>query len=500
MPGATDRRRTDRRTVMKALGGATLAGGALGALGPTAWAAPERVRGTVHDVLDHGAVGDGETDDTEAFQSAIDAIAESGGGTLRIPPRTYVIAPVTPVVLRADDMTVIATGATFRRPNLKGRPSIMFAANTRGEPGYGSGVRNLTWRGGRFVGDLSDDNAICPFGLHHAQHCLFEGIESENCHAPNSHQFDLGGCDDITIRHCTFRGQQATETGGGEAIQIDASFRGTLSGGTENVGFSGLPSRRITVEHCTFEPFTDAAGTVWPGPTPMGNHFAVEGVHYEDIRFAHNQVTDPRTAVLFGDHRDTWRGTVHFIAVHGLEIIGNTFTMTQSRQTRVIAANSINWGAPASADPDGGTPKDYWDSVNDMRDVVIVDNVITGFTVEDGVDEHAAIVCHGMADGEVVGLTVQGNTVTDGWGPDSATHAAGIDIAHAREVEVEDNTVTDRHSGIRLTSVSGASVTDNTVRNTTGTTFPAGITGRDVVDSVVQAGPTSGYTAEVELE
>lgn len=42
-------------------------------------------------VLDFGAVGDGATDDTKAFQSAIDSVYKAGGGTVYVPAGEYVI-------------------------------------------------------------------------------------------------------------------------------------------------------------------------------------------------------------------------------------------------------------------------------------------------------------------------------------------------------------------------------------------------------------------------
>ena len=43
------------------------------------------------DVFDHGAMGDGTTDDTKAFQAAIDAVYKQGGGTVYVPAGQYLI-------------------------------------------------------------------------------------------------------------------------------------------------------------------------------------------------------------------------------------------------------------------------------------------------------------------------------------------------------------------------------------------------------------------------
>ena len=53
---------------------------------------PARDPSDVYNVRDHGAKGDGETDDTAAFQRALDAAGKAGGGTVRAPRGVYFFA------------------------------------------------------------------------------------------------------------------------------------------------------------------------------------------------------------------------------------------------------------------------------------------------------------------------------------------------------------------------------------------------------------------------
>lgn len=60
------------------------------------------------DVRDHGAVGDGVTLDTAAFQSAVDAVAAAGGCTVTVPPGRYLLGGL---VLASDIHLRIEAGA-----------------------------------------------------------------------------------------------------------------------------------------------------------------------------------------------------------------------------------------------------------------------------------------------------------------------------------------------------------------------------------------------------
>ena len=49
-------------------------------------------RANLYNVRDHGAQGDGKTDDTAAFQKALDEAGKAGGGTVRAPRGLYYFA------------------------------------------------------------------------------------------------------------------------------------------------------------------------------------------------------------------------------------------------------------------------------------------------------------------------------------------------------------------------------------------------------------------------
>lgn len=93
-----------------------------------------------------GCVGPGNDDSSlrRAFEAA------KPGDTLVIPPGDYAVDGKVPIPLKSD-LTVIAEGATFRLPEHMGDKAraVVF---------QGEDIRNLTWRGGRFVGHVFDQS------------------------------------------------------------------------------------------------------------------------------------------------------------------------------------------------------------------------------------------------------------------------------------------------------------------------------------------------------
>jgi hypothetical protein len=120
--------------VFIARGTACLLFAALTAAGVTAAPAPT-VDGAetlvfTHDVRDFGAVGDGQSDDTAAFQKALDAASEAGGGIVHAPAGQY----------RCDGHLLVPPAVTlrgeWRDPDKggSGKGTILLVYENRGNP------------------------------------------------------------------------------------------------------------------------------------------------------------------------------------------------------------------------------------------------------------------------------------------------------------------------------------------------------------------------------
>jgi polygalacturonase len=86
--------------------------GLLGIAAGTSACATGAVRGlaSVFDIRSHGARGDGTTNDTAAIQSALDACAKNGGGTVHVGPGRYVAAGLR---LSSNTRLYLESGATI---------------------------------------------------------------------------------------------------------------------------------------------------------------------------------------------------------------------------------------------------------------------------------------------------------------------------------------------------------------------------------------------------
>jgi hypothetical protein len=118
-------------------------------------------RANLVSVRDFGATGDGETDDTDAIQQAVDTTFGKGGGVLVFPPGVYI---VTSVLLR-DGITYQGFGATIKRPSYQGKWTRTFTTTYSGDVDS----KPLIIKGLLFDGNSGSQGPFRGFELEQAQ-------------------------------------------------------------------------------------------------------------------------------------------------------------------------------------------------------------------------------------------------------------------------------------------------------------------------------------------
>lgn len=108
-------------------------------------------------VLDFGAIGDGRTDSTKAFQAAIDYLADRGGGEVLVPSGEFILEPI------------------FLKPNVnligEQRDSVILKLSSKAEDGYN---RLISMENNTKVQSITCDGNYQnhPNGTEH-MHCIF---------------------------------------------------------------------------------------------------------------------------------------------------------------------------------------------------------------------------------------------------------------------------------------------------------------------------------------
>ncbi len=158
-PNASVQQPEEKHTMKKTLSTAVMIGAIV-----MPWAlAPSMASADTHDVLAYGAVCDGATDDTAAFQAAVDAADSAGGGLVTMPAAVCAIGGR----IKVNGMANVylegrgPASVLIRAPGTYGSdPVLQFSGTTS------SGVRALTLdgnssviTGGRYTGGVSVTSA-----------------------------------------------------------------------------------------------------------------------------------------------------------------------------------------------------------------------------------------------------------------------------------------------------------------------------------------------------
>lgn len=205
---------------------------------------------------DHGAVGDGVTNDTAAVQAAIDT-----GLNVFFPPGTYLVDEVN---MGESDVTWLGYGATLKRRNLGTTPENTYVADVRDCENF------------RCYGLAIDFNHIERFGGFN-----FDGVDGlwiKDCHFHDSDLNSSWSSFDhyaLVIQNCT-----------------DVQVIGNRS---EDVEFAEINNcERVRVAENVIH---RAAGTA-----AIGMFAVASGYTFKDIEIVDNVVIDPRKRGIMFQH------------------------------------------------------------------------------------------------------------------------------------------------------------------------------------------------------
>ncbi|MCX6903864.1 MAG: glycosyl hydrolase family 28 protein [Verrucomicrobia bacterium] len=200
----------------------------------------------VFDVRNHGAKGDGKSDDRPALQSALDACAQAGGGTVRLPPGNYLSGALR-----------LAGGVTL---HLEAGATLWASTN---QSDYPTDCTNVTVRG---VTILNSDAWTLHF-----KRCEDVTVEDttirNNYRRLNSDGIDPNSCRNVRIARCRI-------SAGDDCIVLKST--------------EAHPCENVTVSDCVLE---SAASALKLGTESRGD--------FRDIRFANCVISNSPTGIGF---------------------------------------------------------------------------------------------------------------------------------------------------------------------------------------------------------
>lgn len=221
---------------------------------------------------DYGAAGNGTTDDTAAVQAALTAVGATGGGTLYVPPGTYLLSSglsagagvsllgAGPGVSVLSQSSTSANGITYNPTALSG---ISVSGLSIVGPGSGSGVGLLIEANGGSAQATScvvENVAVKSMGSHGVQI-----VNGSGCSATGLNVSSLGG-NGVTI---TGSGNSVSACTGGATVVLTGtvaqaatvSATGNVQVGTvSSLGDNG--AGELQLANATTAPTTNPSGGV----------------------------------------------------------------------------------------------------------------------------------------------------------------------------------------------------------------------------------------------
>ncbi len=207
-------------------------------------------------VRDFGALGDGATNDTSAFNAAIQSLRDAGG-IVRVPDGTYMIDPVASIRLATKVTLSMAAKAELRAiPTAYGKSAVVILDR----------VDNARIIGGKIVGErVAHLGTTGEWGMgirvNGSSNVRFEGVETSDCWGDGIYIGAAGigrESTNVTVVRCSGRNnrRQGISVTGCVGAVIDGCIYADTNGAAPSAGIdlepnAGLRVTDIVIRNCT---------------------------------------------------------------------------------------------------------------------------------------------------------------------------------------------------------------------------------------------------------
>jgi nitrous oxidase accessory protein NosD len=299
-----------------------------------------------------GAKADGINDDTLAIQQAINDKLE-----VRLYGNHYKISDT--LYTRNGTRLIFGDKTIIERT---GSRKFIMNSNPADIIGYEYNKGSLTVMGGIFRNSNANNSLI---SLCHGDGILFERVTFLN--TIDSHTLDIGGCRNVIIRDCQFKGYQLTQAAADsganfrEAIQIDLATSFGLP--DSHSSHDSTPCENVLIENCFFGRNPDEISFNKGFQVAIGTHTQVIGRKSKNITIKNNVMED--------------------IQLYGIQVVGMDNVLIENNiiqsngiarygvYIRVLSTPYTLEGVKISSDPTQATP------INNIR---VRGNRITGMS------------------------------------------------------------------------------------------------------------------------
>ncbi|WP_224450079.1 right-handed parallel beta-helix repeat-containing protein [Haloprofundus salilacus] len=392
------------------------------------------------DVTAFGAVGDGEADDGPALQTALDAVADRGGGTVSLPPGTY---RHRRSLLYGSNLVVAGHGATL----LFDPPDPDATALVPRSYGGGDPVRHVVVDGLTLTtADPARGNGI---GVAHAEDVTVRDCRGERL---RWHLVDVAGGKDVLVRNCYAVGLRSAAYQADNLTEYGGLVVAPPEGPVENAVVDGSANENVAIVHNVAEDCT------------RGVHLHRSGGH--DLSVEQNKIRRCTDVGILGDDGTDW----HDVRVSG-NIVEGTPTSTGIRLDGRYRNISVENNTVRNHGGDGITVHPGGHGASKEVDSSVDEAVAEGVSVSDNTIERVggAGIALRRASGEVADNYVYDVGLA---GEERGEPRTGDDGSNEGR---EDGSLVGRPvhepSGVVVERGDGVTVTDNVCRNVAGVGF-----------------------------